>query len=71
MLSNCSRGALMSYNDRSAQCKQPTSGSGKWHVWSPYSKDIIKMVHVQGRRPRMLNAGAEGVLDQCQGELGN
>ncbi len=25
----------------------------------------------QGRRQRMLNAGAEGVLDQWQGELGN
>ncbi len=25
----------------------------------------------QGRRQRILNAGAEGVLDQWQGELGN
>ncbi len=36
------------------------------------SKEIFELfTNKQGRRPRMLNAGAEGVLDQWQGELGN
>ncbi len=30
-----------------------------------------KSISMQGRRQRMLNAGAEGVLDQWQGEMGN
>ncbi len=35
------------------------------------SKEIFELFTKQERRPRMLNAGAEGVLDQWQGELGN
>ncbi len=36
------------------------------------SKEIFELfTNKQGRRQRMLNAGAEGVLDQWQGELGN
>ncbi len=35
------------------------------------SKSVFLLMPQQGRRQRMLNAGAEGVLDQWQGELGN
>ncbi len=50
------------------------------YICKSFLTDLLKEpVHIshwlmnqtQGRRQRILNAGAEGVLDQWQGELGN
>ncbi len=59
-------------NTRNKACHKPQQKVITMNVSGGNSKEIFELfTNKQGRRPRMLNAGAEGVLDQCQGELGN
>ncbi len=52
-------------NTRNKACHKPQQKVITMNVSGGNSKEIFELfTNKQGRRPRMLNAGAEGVLDQ-------